>query len=90
MMASFAVTQSDATPKPGEHQRQRSIVLLLPRVTLLQNDVAPTISFASVLLLPRVTLLQNLLLFANPRPPVLLLPRVTLLQNVTIDAGELP
>ena len=40
MMASFAVTQSDATPKQVQVGEDRGRVLLLPRVTLLQNLLA--------------------------------------------------
>ena len=55
----FAVTQSDATPKLNRVRRSGRRVLLLPRVTLLQNLVAETLYITKVLLLPRVTLLQN-------------------------------
>ena len=55
----FAVTQSDATPKLNRVRRSGRRVLLLPRVTLLQNLVAETLYITKVLLLPRVTLLQT-------------------------------
>ena len=79
---SFAVTQSDATPKPRIKALGGSEVLLLPRVTLLQNlsrvDRDKQGGFA-------VTQSD-----ATPKPfrkvgrslQVLLLPRVTLLQNL--------
>ena len=59
-LVGFAVTQSDATPKQAMGNAGGGYVLLLPRVTLLQNIAVPPASASMVLLLPRVTLLQNL------------------------------